>query len=380
MGALKLGLATIRRALSGVVAPYAGAQTRSITYAARSCPSYTDVTANLARNNIQESLRDLGDDTDYVSGRRRSHRRSRSRGQPNCTPIVGWRFPLGDGIGSSSVGSLGIALAGLRPGRTEIVTQAAVPLRNANGDATGGRLRGAVNVNLTDAQADRATERAVGAGRRDRRPGAQRPLPRRLRLRRAALLGRQPQRRQRRDGRVPARRAPRLLLRLLRHAAADQRHDRGAQGGRRPEVTSNQDFRFTGNISYTVDHSFTLSARNGGPPPSRSSAARGPSTSRGPSRRSPPGWTQRDRLAAFGDRREYEHDDWRPGRQPSRSARATPSPAPTPTDTPPQAGLVLAKRHARRRRPLPLRDRRARQRHPDDHDDPRPACPSPARP
>ncbi len=84
-----LGAATFAASLVFVTG--AGAQTRSITYAARSCPSYEDVSANLARNNIQESLRDLGPDTDYVSGQPISPA-IEEPGQPNCTPIVGWRF------------------------------------------------------------------------------------------------------------------------------------------------------------------------------------------------------------------------------------------------------------------------------------------------
>ena len=36
---------------------------RFVTLVARECPAYTDITANRARNDIQESLRDLGADT-----------------------------------------------------------------------------------------------------------------------------------------------------------------------------------------------------------------------------------------------------------------------------------------------------------------------------
>src|SRR5882672_8770453 len=36
-----------------------------VTLAARECAQYTDIMANLARNNIQESLQDLGPDTVY---------------------------------------------------------------------------------------------------------------------------------------------------------------------------------------------------------------------------------------------------------------------------------------------------------------------------
>ena len=39
-----------------------------VTIAARQCPTYEDITANRARNNIQESLKDLGPDTPYAAG------------------------------------------------------------------------------------------------------------------------------------------------------------------------------------------------------------------------------------------------------------------------------------------------------------------------
>jgi hypothetical protein len=37
-----------------------------VTIAARVCDAYTDIHANKARNNIQESLKDLGPDTPYT--------------------------------------------------------------------------------------------------------------------------------------------------------------------------------------------------------------------------------------------------------------------------------------------------------------------------
>jgi hypothetical protein len=39
--------------------------TYQVTFVARQCPNYTDIMANRARNNIQESLRDLGKNTLY---------------------------------------------------------------------------------------------------------------------------------------------------------------------------------------------------------------------------------------------------------------------------------------------------------------------------
>src|SRR5215468_6929376 len=69
-----------------------------LTVAARVCPTYEDVTANLARNNIQESLRDLGADTLYTSGQPIDPELE-AKGQPNCKPLPDWTFTLGTGIG-----------------------------------------------------------------------------------------------------------------------------------------------------------------------------------------------------------------------------------------------------------------------------------------
>jgi len=264
MGSLKLAVAALAALLS--IVPQAGAQTRSITYAARSCPSYADVTANLARNNIQESLQDLGPDTDYVSGEPISPA-VEEPGQPNCSPIVGWRFVLGDGIASSpSVGPWGSLSQVSDPDGTEIVTQAAVPLRNANGDATGGSLRGAVTVELTDAQAERASRTAlwVQGGVIDD-PVLTTPYPGQygfaaLRCAVDNLNG----------DNVESPTFPQGARHVYCYAYyVTPPPTSGTIVVRKvvddPEVTSNQDFRFTGNISYTTDHSFTLSARDGQP-------------------------------------------------------------------------------------------------------------------
>lgn len=51
---------------SAAAAPRAGTG-YSVTYVARECPSFTDIFANRARNDIQESLKDLGPDSPYTS-------------------------------------------------------------------------------------------------------------------------------------------------------------------------------------------------------------------------------------------------------------------------------------------------------------------------
>ena len=67
----------------------------SLTVAARVCPTYEDISANLARNNIMESLRDLGPDTPYRPGEP-VNPVVEERSQPECRALPGWRFTLGD--------------------------------------------------------------------------------------------------------------------------------------------------------------------------------------------------------------------------------------------------------------------------------------------
>jgi uncharacterized repeat protein (TIGR01451 family) len=139
-------------------APSAKPVTRLVTYAARVCDRYTDVTANLARNDIQESLEDLGPDSLYRPGEAISAAKE-AAGQPACRPLPNWQFTLGTSYQTRAVlGPWGALARVLNPYTTSIVTQAAVPLLNAVGNDTGASLAGAVTVALTPDQADRASK------------------------------------------------------------------------------------------------------------------------------------------------------------------------------------------------------------------------------
>jgi len=128
-----------------------------VTIAARWCPTYTDITANRARNNIQESLRDLGADTPYKSGEAIDPTIEEDA-QPNCTPIPNWSFTLGKGYKSRAVngpwGSLSIVT---NPFAAPVInTQASIPLLNTIGQPTGKTLAGATTIELTQEQRDLA--------------------------------------------------------------------------------------------------------------------------------------------------------------------------------------------------------------------------------
>jgi hypothetical protein len=128
-----------------------------VTIAARSCPTYPDITANLARNNIQESLQDLGADTLYHSGEPISYSLE-NKGQPQCPPVPNWRFTLGRGYRSRAVtGPWGALSIVTEPFSTAIVTRAETPLLDSRGSPTGTQIAGAVTIALSQTQVDLAS-------------------------------------------------------------------------------------------------------------------------------------------------------------------------------------------------------------------------------
>jgi uncharacterized repeat protein (TIGR01451 family) len=129
---------------------------------ARECPTYQDIRANLARNNIMESLQDLGGDTLYTSGEPINPIKE-SEGQPNCKPITGWQFTLGSGIQEKASkgpwGALSIVTGAEAP---TITTKASTPLLGWEGEPIKGQsLAGATTFELNQAQADRSGRRSL---------------------------------------------------------------------------------------------------------------------------------------------------------------------------------------------------------------------------
>ena len=130
-----------------------------VTLAARSCPSYASVRANRARNNIQESLKDLGPDTNYVAGEAISVAKEDAAPQSACSPLTNWVFTTGTGIGSGVTGPWGSLSRVTGPGRTLGPTQASVPLLAPSGAPTGSTIAGATTVELTAAEFQQTSSR-----------------------------------------------------------------------------------------------------------------------------------------------------------------------------------------------------------------------------
>ena len=157
-----LALAILAASLMFAAAPAAfGASTKGtgllVTFAARVCPTYTDITANRARNDIQESLRDLGEDTPYADGQAMDPAVEAAH-QPNCAPLPGWTFTLGTSYKTRAVsgpwGSLSIVTGAYAGAPT---TLASPPLLDQAGRPTGQSSAGATTIELTQAQANQAS-------------------------------------------------------------------------------------------------------------------------------------------------------------------------------------------------------------------------------
>jgi Domain of unknown function DUF11 len=132
----------------------------SVTYVARECPSFTDIFANRARNDIQESLKDLGPDSPYTSSDFRVSPTVEERAPQNvCKPLPNWRFTLGTGFQSrADNGPWGSLSKVTGAYDTAIRTKDSTPLLDATGQQIADRtIAGAVTVELTDAERHQAS-------------------------------------------------------------------------------------------------------------------------------------------------------------------------------------------------------------------------------
>ena len=158
---------TLCASVSGLAVGPALAQAASggsgyyVTFVARWCRSYSDIYANRARNDIVESLEDLGPDTQYGnSGALINPAYEQEAPQNRCVPLPQWQFTLGTGYQSRAVtgvwGSLS-KVTGAYP--TSIVTQDSTPLLDDDAKpVTGQNLLGATTIELSDAERSQASQ------------------------------------------------------------------------------------------------------------------------------------------------------------------------------------------------------------------------------
>ena len=132
-----------------------------VTFVGLSCNAYTDIFANRARNDIVESLRDLGPNTQYgTSGALINPVYETKSPQDRCHPITGWEFALGTGIRTrADTGVWGSISRVTGPYSTSIVTKASTPLLDVHADPVAGvHLAGATTIELTKEQRQQASQ------------------------------------------------------------------------------------------------------------------------------------------------------------------------------------------------------------------------------
>jgi hypothetical protein len=134
-----------------------------ITMAARACQNYTDIMANKARNNIMESLNDLGvnslySQTAYAGPVRPEVETLSATGQDGCTSLTNWSFATGTGISGKDNGTFG-SLSKVSGSSTVLTTKAQTPQLDSLGNPSGSNIAGAVTYNLTASQITEASQR-----------------------------------------------------------------------------------------------------------------------------------------------------------------------------------------------------------------------------
>jgi uncharacterized repeat protein (TIGR01451 family) len=154
-GALVVAILAMCCALAAPAAAHAAGSGYYVTFVARACPAYSDIFANKARNDIQESLKDLGPNSPYTGAGALVDPVLESGVPQNvCGSLPGWRFTLGQGYRSRAVsGPWGLLSKVTAPYETRIVTQDSTPLYDQHHTQIGRqRLVGATTIELTRAE------------------------------------------------------------------------------------------------------------------------------------------------------------------------------------------------------------------------------------
>ncbi len=141
-----------------------------LTLVARECDNYSDISANRSRNNLQETLQDLGVDSTYSSTMSNNPVAPWREGNPsaqvdNCRPIDDWTFTLGTGITGGTAAAPSRVTGAFREVRTsdtDMRDTAAGDYAAADGSSatavTAAPVAGATTIDLTDAEAAKAAK------------------------------------------------------------------------------------------------------------------------------------------------------------------------------------------------------------------------------
>ncbi len=149
-GGVWLGLGTTTAAAQGTG--------YSVTFAARQCTSYSDIFANRFRDNLMQTLKNVGPDSPYGSTDLVQPSFEDRSPQSNCSPLTGWEFTMGTLPDLAPLAGPWGSLTVVNNDFPPVTTEPQTAVLNENGVATGAVIDGATTVELTEPQLDVANQ------------------------------------------------------------------------------------------------------------------------------------------------------------------------------------------------------------------------------
>ena len=145
----------------GVAATSAAAEGTgySVTFAARECHSYGDIFANRFRDNLMQTLQNVGPDSPYGANDLVNPSFEDRSPQSNCAPLTGWEFTMGKQPDLPPLAGPWGSLTVVNGAFPSVTTEAQTPELNENGiPIPGKQIAGATTFELTQAQLDVANQ------------------------------------------------------------------------------------------------------------------------------------------------------------------------------------------------------------------------------
>jgi uncharacterized repeat protein (TIGR01451 family) len=130
----------------------------SVTFAARQCTSYSDIFANRFRDNLMQTLQNVGPDSPYGPNDLVQPSFEDRSPQSNCTPLPGWEFTMGTLPDLAPLAGPWGSLTVVNNDFPSVTTEAQTAVLNENGVPTGDVIAGATTIELTQEQLDVANQ------------------------------------------------------------------------------------------------------------------------------------------------------------------------------------------------------------------------------
>ena len=131
----------------------------SVTFAARECNSYSDIFANRFRDDLMQTLQNVGPDSPYGPSDLVNPNFEDLSPQSNCTPLTGWEFTMGGLPDLAPLAGPWGSLTVVNHDFPPVMTEAHTALLDQDGEPIGNdQIAGATTFELTQEQLDVANQ------------------------------------------------------------------------------------------------------------------------------------------------------------------------------------------------------------------------------